>query len=77
MSTLTKGSTASKTCMENDTVLLATTNMQLNQLRPDSEYDEDDDLLTSRPSTVSPPPTTNVTSPNSTGMYTIIFINTI
>lgn len=74
----TKGSKAPSTAsMEKDTVLLATANMQLNQLRANSEYDEDDDLITSRPKTGSPPPTTNVTSPNSTGMNSIIFINSI
>lgn len=66
MSALTKGTTASTTGMENDNVvLLATANMQLNQMR--SEYDEEDDVITSKHTTVSPPPTTNVTSSNSVG----------
>lgn len=70
--TITKKNSTASTNIEDEGSLLTavtTTNM-LNQLR-DSEYDEDDDLLTSRPTPTGSPPPGTVTSPNSAGTILI------
>ncbi|CAH1731601.1 unnamed protein product [Aphis gossypii] len=54
-----------KTNIEDDSALL-TANSMLNQLRTDSDYDEEDDELTTRPTpTGSPPPVSVTTAANS------------
>ncbi|CAI6354608.1 unnamed protein product [Macrosiphum euphorbiae] len=56
-----------KTNIEDDAALLSTvtTNSILNQLRADSEYDEEDDELTTRPTPTGSPPPVSVTTANS------------
>lgn len=56
-----------KTNIEDDAALLSTvtTNGMLNQLRSDSEYDEEDDELTTRPTPTGSPPPVSVTTANS------------
>jgi len=62
-----------KTNIEDDSALL-TANSMLNQLRTDSDYDEEDDELTTRPTpTGSPPPVSVTTAANSAGMNKLIF----
>ncbi|XP_015363803.1 PREDICTED: AMP deaminase 2 isoform X2 [Diuraphis noxia] len=64
MSTLTA---TKKTNIEDDAALLSTvtTNSMLNQLRADSDYDEEDDELTTRPTPTGSPPPVSVTTANS------------
>lgn len=53
--------------IEDDSALLSTvtTNSMLNQLRTDSDYDEEDDELTTRPTPTGSPPPISVTTANS------------
>lgn len=70
--------TATKnTNIEDDAALLSTvtTNSMLNQLRADSEYDEEDDELTTRPTPTGSPPPGSVTTANSAGMNKLFLIN--
>jgi len=62
--------------IEDDAALLSsvTTNSMLNQLRADSEYDEEDDELTTRPTPTGSPPPASVTTANSAGMN-YLFLN--
>lgn len=53
-----------KTNIEDDSALL-TANSMLNQLRTDSDYDEEDDELTTRPTPTGSPPPVSVTTANS------------
>jgi len=66
-----------KTNIEDDVTLLSTvpTNSILNQLRAESEYDEEDDELTTRPTPTGSPPPTSVTTVNSAGMNKLFLIN--
>lgn len=61
-----------KTNIEDDSALL-TANSILNQLRTDSDYDEEDDELTTRPTPTGSPPPVSVTTANSAGMNKLIF----
>lgn len=63
--------------IEDDAALLSTvtTNSMLNQLRADSEYDEEDDELTTRPTPTGSPPPVSVTTANSAGMKKLFLIN--
>jgi len=61
-----------KTNIEDDSALL-TANSMLNQLRTDSDYDEEDDELTTRPTPTGSPPPVSVTTANSAGMNKLIF----
>jgi len=61
-----------KTNIEDDSALL-TANSMLNQLRTDSDYDEEDDELTTRPTPTGSPPPVSVTTVNSAGMNKLIF----
>uniref|UniRef100_A0A2H8TGI5 AMP deaminase n=1 Tax=Melanaphis sacchari TaxID=742174 RepID=A0A2H8TGI5_9HEMI len=56
-----------KTNIEDDSALLSTvtTNSMLNQLRTDSDYDEEDDELTTRPTPTGSPPPMSVTTAKS------------
>ncbi|XP_026820419.1 AMP deaminase 2 isoform X2 [Rhopalosiphum maidis] len=56
-----------KTNIEDDSALLSTvtTNIMLNQLRTDSDYDEEDDELTTRPTPTGSPPPVSVTTAKS------------
>lgn len=66
-----------KTNIEDDAALLSTvtTNSMLSQLRADSEYDEEDDELTTRPTPTGSPPPVSVTTANSAGINTLFLIN--
>jgi hypothetical protein len=66
-----------KTNIEDDSVLLSTvtTNIMLNQLRTDSDYDEEDDELTTRPTPTGSPPPVSVTTANSAGINKLFLIN--
>lgn len=74
MSTLTA---TKKTNIEDDAALLSTvtTNSILNQLRGDSDYDEEDDELTTRPTPTGSPPPVSVTTANSAGINKLSLIN--
>lgn len=61
-----------KTNIEDDSALL-TANSMLNQLKTDSDYDEEDDELTTRPTPTGSPPPVSVTTANSAGMNKLIF----
>lgn len=60
--------------IEDDAVLTSSTNI-LKQLRADSEYDEDDDALTTKPKPTGSPPPVTVTISNSPGINEDINLN--
>lgn len=70
MLTATKDTSSASTTKEDDGVLLSavTSKNILSQLRSDSEYDEEDDLLTSRPTPTGSPPPITATTVNSAGI---------
>lgn len=70
MLTATKDSSTVSTNKEDGGVLLSavTSKNILSQLRTDSEYDEEDDVLTSRPTPTGSPPPITVSTVNSAGI---------
>lgn len=66
--TATKKTPGASNSIEDDAALLSATTNMLNKLRADSEYDEDDDVLLSRPTPNGSPPPVSVTTANSAGM---------
>lgn len=74
MLTATQKTSTASTNDEDDGVLLSavTTKNMLSQLRGDSDYDEEDDALTSRPTPTGSPPPVTVTTTNSAGMNKLL-----